>query len=801
MTDITAPFVIPPDVELRPAAELAERVRRGLRVRKGDHTVGRRGSRARLKVLDAAGAELLGHFREPTRIVEAVLRYSVRHDKVAREVLESAYPLLAALVADHVLVPAASPEAAGLKPSLPPGARVAGWRVLSPVQVLSDTEVYAAGRGGTRAALKILRPDGPAASGQALVREAAILRRLDGVIGPRLLGSGEHAGRPFVLTEWRWGVRADLAARERRADLARGAPGRLLALCQAIARSFARLHALGVLHGDVQPGNVLVSSGNGITLLDFGAARFTAEEADSVPRVGTHAFIEPEQAQALLEGRGAPPLSERSEQYAVAALLSRLAAGEPDLDFSPRESECLRQSAEDPPLSFAARGAPAWPQLERTLARALEKSPARRYASLGALCVALAAVRAPSRRPTPVLVARRDRFLGALLARLDADAPLFAAGALPAPEASVHSGAAGIAFALLRIARARDDAALFALADLWLQRALSALAAPGRLGYPEAKLTDRVGRGPSLLHGAAGVRFVEAQVADGAGDAAGRGAAVAAFVTASMAGGGALDVVFGRAGTLLGCALLAEGAGEYGAGRDLRLLGDRTLRDLMDRAAALGAVGRRAGRLNLGAAHGWAGALYAALRWCSVAGTPLPPVVAARLEELAAWARPDGRGLRWPWLGAAPGRGMVFMPGWCNGGAGMVFTWALAAEVLAEARYRDLAERAAASTWAGGDGVATLCCGAAGRAYAMLRVFRLTGASRWRVRAERLADQAVRAAEGATPGGEWAAPYSLYRGDAGIGVLAAELQHPGDARMPLYEGDPVSGTMSRRGGG
>jgi serine/threonine-protein kinase len=48
-----------------------------------------------------------------------------------------------------------------------------------------------------------------------------------------------------------------------------------------------------------------------------------------------------------------------------------------------------------------------------------------------------------------------------------------------------------------------------------------------------------------------------------------------------------------------------------------------------------------------GAAHGWAGILFAALNWCKVSGTAIPEMMTDRLEQLATMAQHSGRAARW----------------------------------------------------------------------------------------------------------------------------------------------------------
>jgi serine/threonine-protein kinase len=78
----------------------------------------------------------------------------------------------------------------------------------------------------------------------------------------------------------------------------------------------------------------------------------------------------------------------------------------------------------------------------------------------------------------------------------------------------------------------------------------------------------------------------------------------------------------------------------------------------------------------------------------------------------------------------------------------------------------------------------SLCCGDAGRAYALLALHRRTGDEAWLPRARTLADRAMAAA-----GDPASAPPSLYQGPLGVAVLLADLERPEWARMPLFEAE------------
>jgi len=121
------------------------------------------------------------------------------------------------------------------------------------------------------------------------------------------------------------------------------------------------------------------------------------------------------------------------------------------------------------------------------------------------------------------------------------------------------------------------------------------------------------------------------------------------------------------------------------------------------------------------------------------------------------------------------------MPGWCNGSAGHLFLWTQAAEMLHEPRWRDLAERTAWNTWESPDTVSSLCCGLAGRAYALLSLWRKGGGPEWLKRARTLANRAARMNL------DTETPDSLYKGAMGVAALAADLARPEQAAMPLFE--------------
>ena len=713
-----------------------------------------------------------------------MIRYSQARDLDPESTLVEAYPLLERLLAAGFLVAEGSDEAGGIASSLAPGDRIAGFEVLECVQALEDTELHlvrnqSGGQTGA-AALKIERPAARGKSQEAFAREAAVLERLSGLSGkiaPRLLATGDLDGRRWLAVEWLPGVDGSTAAAELRR---RGDRGGLLALCRALLAAYARLHGQGVIHADVHPRNVLVGPAGEIHLIDFGLS--PAEGLPGDPgRAGVAFYFEPEYAAAVRAGEEPPAASPAGEQYALAALLYQWIAGAPTHDFKLARDEMLRQIIEEPPLPFALREAEPWPAVEALLARALAKNPAERFAAVADFAHALSAVEPPhySLRSGPAGSLAAEGLLARVLERLGVEGPLFRGGLPEPPRASVTYGAAGIACALYRIALAREDAALLSLADLW---ATKAARETGDAAFyrPESTLTpEQIGR-VSAYHTASGVHAVRALIAHALGDPGSRREAVTAFLAAAASAPCPNpDLTLGRSGLLLTAALLLEAPGEPPA--ELRAFGDGLLAGLWEEIDELPSIPDCVERPNLGIAHGWAGYLYASLRWCRAAGAPMPEGLATRLAELADRARPSGRGLHWRWY-AESGGDVGTMAGWCNGSAGFVFLWTLAHQILGDPRYREMAGGAAWNAWEAPDPHGTLCCGLAGRAYALLNLWKHGGGDEWLTRARDLAAQAALTIERSAE-----ATDSLYKGEVGVAVLAADLARPEEAVLPFFE--------------
>jgi len=787
---------LPADVVLTPVDELPADTLQKLDYKTGDFALTRPQSRTPSRIVNGDTAKLLEGFREPTTVVDAVIRFSKSENIDARETLENAFPVLNALFNVGLLLSPDSELARPIEFSWSRDDHFGALRILAPVDVVLDTEVYLAqADDGSYAAIKVARPGAGSRMTRLFRHEAAILGRLDGKFYPKMFACGELDGRAYLATSWCTGVDAYVAA-----SLARGlgplGQAELSGIVNAIGEAYAHLHSQGVVHGDVHARNVILGSDGRAALIDFGLARDVRTKTRTFHRGRgvVDLYMEPELALARRDGLPSPPACELGEQYSVAALLYFLLTGVHTHDFVLEEQEMFRQLVEENPRSFCERGIDAYQHTEQVLMRALEKRPEARHSSMHEFRISLrAALRADnSRRVTTKATAggaigRARGLLDEVIERSKLSAPLIEKG-LEAPSASINCGAAGLAYAILRIAQHREDEDLLALADVWSSTATRAIRkSPERaLSCPDLELTPALVGKVSLYHSSVGVHCVEALVANARADEAQRIAAVESFVEAGSHDDQRVELAFGIAGTLLGCSLLLEALHSPSPleKEPILRLGRALNAQIIASLEELPPIGEQSSLTHLGMAHGWAGALYSLLHWARCSTSPVPDLLPERLNQLASLARPSGRGLYWPATSGLHSGTDVLRATWCNGAAGHVYLWTLAHKQLGHVQYEELAAGAAWTAYelaaAGGD----LCCGLGGRAYALLHYFRHCGDVHWIDRASHLANRAaveVRA--------QSLRPNALYKGEIGVALLAADLEYPERACMPLFESE------------
>ncbi|MBI4606528.1 MAG: protein kinase, partial [Planctomycetes bacterium] len=232
---------------------------------------------------------------------------------------------------------------------------------------------------GRRVALKVL-PHGSMLEPRRLERfrnEARAVARLHHSNIVPVFGVGEEDGIHFYAMQFIEGRPLDALLLERAPGA--GPPGEsrfrdVARMGLQVAEALSYAHGQGVLHSDIKPSNLLLDTGGTVWVTDFGLAK--AEGTDDITRsgdvLGTLAYMAPER----MKGWSDP----RSDVYGLGLTLYELLALQPAFRDTDRGRLIKRVLGEEPVRPD--RLVPDLPQdLETIVLKAIEKDPARRYAS------------------------------------------------------------------------------------------------------------------------------------------------------------------------------------------------------------------------------------------------------------------------------------------------------------------------------------------------------------------------------------------------------------------------------------
>jgi len=207
---------------------------------------------------------------------------------------------------------------------------------------------------------------------------------------------GEFQGRPFLVMEFLEGQ----SLRERIA----GEPlpiAELMDLAVQICDALKAAHAKDIVHRDIKPGNIFITAGGQIKILDFGLAKRSGEAravaeatvsaadeqtAATSTRItitrpgsiaGTLAYLSPEQARS-------EEVDIRTDIYSLGVVLYQMATGRPTFRAETSE-ELIGAILHQTPIKPSVLNPPVPASLERIILKALEKEPTARYQSVADL--------------------------------------------------------------------------------------------------------------------------------------------------------------------------------------------------------------------------------------------------------------------------------------------------------------------------------------------------------------------------------------------------------------------------------
>jgi serine/threonine protein kinase len=262
--------------------------------------------------------------------------------------------------------------------------RLGPYEIVAPIGAGGMGEVYRAHdtRLEREVALKVL-PDEVSADAERRGRFEREAKAVAALSHPNILAIhdvGDHAGTAFAVMEL-------LDGETLRDRFSGGAlPARKAGEIGAqIAHGLAAAHEKGIIHRDVKPENVFITTDGRVKVLDFGLARQDrpAEDGTRSPTrtrgtdpgtvLGTVGYMSPEQVKGL-------PADARSDIFSFGAVLYEMLTGQRAFKRDTAAETMTAILKEDPPELLSASGAlPAG--LERIVRHCLEKQPAERFQS------------------------------------------------------------------------------------------------------------------------------------------------------------------------------------------------------------------------------------------------------------------------------------------------------------------------------------------------------------------------------------------------------------------------------------
>ncbi|MGZ8188527.1 MAG: serine/threonine protein kinase [Methylosarcina sp.] len=145
----------------------------------------------------------------------------------------------------------------------------------------------------------------------------------------------------------------------------------------SILEGLSHAHGFNIVHRDIKPSNIIITNNHDLKILDFGIARIL--EKARLTRlghlVGTLEYVSPEQ----LQGKDT---DERSDLYSTAVLLYEMLTGHLPFEKS-TDYDLIKSQIEEKPKSLRIFAESIPPMLDKTILKALEKRPDKRFANAG----------------------------------------------------------------------------------------------------------------------------------------------------------------------------------------------------------------------------------------------------------------------------------------------------------------------------------------------------------------------------------------------------------------------------------
>jgi serine/threonine protein kinase len=247
---------------------------------------------------------------------------------------------------------------------------IKGYRVIRRLGGGGMSEVFLAvrERDGLEVALKLLdtRLNQDASLLHRFIQEYALLEQINHTNVARIFDHGFTDEHAFITMEY-------FSHGDIRSRIAAGlSPYESLAVVVQVALALSQIHALGIVHRDVKPDNLMLRANGSVALIDFGVAKLANQQLEQTQHgeiVGSPYYMSPEQA-------GGQPVSPASDIYCLGVIFFEMVTGKRPYVADFMES-LLYQHVNAPSPQFESKFA----DFQGLLDRMMHKDPAKRFAS------------------------------------------------------------------------------------------------------------------------------------------------------------------------------------------------------------------------------------------------------------------------------------------------------------------------------------------------------------------------------------------------------------------------------------
>jgi len=211
-------------------------------------------------------------------------------------------------------------------------------------------------------------------------REAQVLAK---IVHPSIIqiyeivGSAEDTADPYIVMEYFEGRALDALLKEGPLG-----PAQVVSVVRQCAEGLRRAHANHVVHRDIKPGNIMMSSSGEVKILDFGIAKLRDAKKDLTGEtvLGTPYYMSPEQATGYA-------IDARSDIYSLGITAFQLLTGRKPFEAKSKVDVMLMQVKT--PLPDLTEIVPCDVRIAAIVGKMCAKKPAERYQSCDELIEAI----------------------------------------------------------------------------------------------------------------------------------------------------------------------------------------------------------------------------------------------------------------------------------------------------------------------------------------------------------------------------------------------------------------------------